>query len=32
MKAKINAAHKASEVTIVGQMGDMAAYMRASAT
>jgi hypothetical protein len=29
MKAKISAAHEASEAAIVEQMGDMAAYMRA---
>ncbi|WP_223448224.1 hypothetical protein [Pseudomonas sp. BF-R-19] len=28
MKAKISAAHEASEAAIVEQMGDMAAYMR----
>ncbi len=28
MKAKISAAHEASESAIVEQMGDMAAYMR----
>lgn len=31
LKAKICAAHEASEAAIVEQMGDMAAYMRASA-
>jgi hypothetical protein len=29
MKAKISAAHEASEAAIVEQMGDMAVYMRA---
>ena len=28
LKAKISAAHEASEVAIVQQMGDMASYMR----
>lgn len=30
LKAKISAAHEASEAAIVEQMGDMAAYIRAS--
>ncbi|MFL1449232.1 hypothetical protein ACI77O_12625 [Pseudomonas tritici] len=29
LKAKISAAHEASEAAIVEQMGDMAAYVRA---